>query len=327
MNKRSSGSMFLSKAFVGFLQAKEAAGCSLRTVDGYRRALNDWLAYAGDQAVDHIHAEAVRAYLAYLRTSYTPRRLAGANDRPLSPKTIRNVWAVLSAFFTWAAIEFKIADPMDEIPAPKYQKTEIHPLTREQVEAMLKACDTTREAKTCRRHTFTYARTTAHRDRAIIKVLLDTGLRASELCQLRIDDYDPATGDLRVRFGKGGKTRLAYLEKSARRDVWRYLATRDDADDPDAPLFVGHFNRPMTKDGLRILLTRLGQKAGVPRCHPHRFRHTFALEFLRSGGDVFTLQKLMGHSTLDMVRHYLNLAQVDVRNAHRRASPVDNWRL
>jgi integrase/recombinase XerD len=216
---------------------------------------------------------------------------------------------------------------MDEIPAPKYQKTEIHPLTREQVENLLKACEITREAKTHERRTFTHTRASSHRDRAIIKVLLDTGLRASELCQLRIGDYDPATGDIRVRYGKGGKSRMAYLEKSARRDVWRYLATRDDTDDLDAPLFLGKFNRPMTKDGLRILLTRLGKKAGVPRCHPHRFRHTFALEFLRSGGDVFTLQKLMGHSTLDMVRHYLHLAQVDVRNAHRRASPVDNWRL
>jgi integrase/recombinase XerD len=319
--------MLLSRAFVGFVQAKEAEGCSLRTVDGYRRELHKWLAYQGDCAVASVTVEHARAYLSYLRTNYIPRRITGKNDQPLSPKTIRNVWAALSAFFTWASVEFKIPDPMDEVPAPKYQKTEIHPLTREQVEAMLKACETTREAKTTQRHTFSHTRATANRDRAIIKVLLDTGLRASELCQLRIDDYDPATGDLRVRFGKGGKTRLAYLEKSARRDVWRYLATRDDADDPNAPMFLGHFNRPMTKDGLRILITRLGKKAGVPRCHPHRFRHTFALEFLRSGGDVFTLQKLMGHSTLDMVRHYLNLAQVDVRNAHRRASPVDNWRL
>jgi integrase/recombinase XerD len=319
--------MLLSRAFVGFVQSKEAEGCSLRTVDGYRRELQKWLAYLGDQAVASIAAEHVRAYLSYLRTSYTPRRLTGKNDQPLSPKTIRNVWAVLSAFFTWAAVEFKIPDPMDEVPAPKHQKTEIHPLTREQVEAVLKACENTREARTNQRRTFKHTRATANRDRALIKVLLDTGLRASELCQLRIGDYDPATGDIRVRFGKGGKSRMAYLEKSARRDVWRYLATRDDVDEPDAPLFAGHFNRPMTKDGLRILLTRLGQKAGVPRCHPHRFRHTFALEFLRSGGDVFTLQKLMGHSTLDMVRHYLNLAQVDVRNAHRRASPVDNWRL
>ena len=83
----------------------------------------------------------------------------------------------------------------------------------------------------------------------------------------------------------------------------------------------------MNNTSLRLLLTRLGDKVGVPHCHPHRFRHTFAIEFLRAGGDVFSLQRLLGHSTLDMVKNYVAIAQVDVRNAHRKASPVAHWRL
>ena len=126
---------------------------------------------------------------------------------------------------------------------------------------------------------------------------------------------------------KGGKGRTVFLGKAARHALWRYLADREDGEDANAPLFVGKFNRPLNKDALRHLMAELGAKAQVKKCHPHRFRHTFSITYLRSGGDVFTLQALLGHSSLDMVQHYARIAEVDVEQAHRRASPADNWRL
>jgi integrase/recombinase XerD len=78
---------------------------------------------------------------------------------------------------------------------------------------------------------------------------------------------------------------------------------------------------------IRQVLTELGEKAGVDNCHPHRLRHTFAVEYLRNGGDVFTLQMILGHASLEMVRTYAKLAAMDLKNAHQRASPADKWRL
>lgn len=85
----------------------------------------------------------------------------------------------------------------------------------------------------------------------------------------------------------------------------------------------------MTKGRIEILMKRYAQKAGIRgvRCSPHTLRHTAAITFLRNGGDVFSLQRLLGHSTLEMTRHYCELADVDVKRAHLTASPVDNLGL
>ena len=271
------------------------------------------------------------AFLAWLRYEYQPRRITG-NTAPLAAKTLRNYWVSLSAFFTWAARALRIPNPMRGVPAPRFTKALVQPFTREEIEQLLKAAEYCHEAQTTRRRRFVMRRPTAHRDRALILTLLDTGLRASELCALTVGDVDQATGQVVVTHGeaggaKGGRGRVVYLGQVARRALWRYLASRDDGEERGAPLFLGKGQRRMNKGVLLHLIARLGEKAGVAHAHPHRFRHTFAITYLRSGGDVFTLQALLGHRTMEMVQHYARIAQLDIEAAHRRASPVDNWRL
>ncbi len=330
MNRRLQG-LSLSKALLGFEQYKTAEGLSPTTISSYRDTLKQWLERVGDVDVASITTQDLRAYLAWLRTEYVPKRKNG-DTHPLSAKTIRNVWATFSSFFTWATTEFSMPNPMDGIPGPKFERKPVNPLTKEEVEALLKACDFCREADTVDRRKFTMRRKTARRDRAIILTLLDTGLRASEICSLKVGDVDQRTGRIDVRHGprggaKGNKGRVVFLGKAARRMVWRYLAEREDGEDADAPLFTARYDRPMSRTGLRLVIKSLADKAGVEDCYPHKFRHTFAITYLRAGGDVFTLQALLGHSTLEMVRYYSQVAEIDLQRAHRKASPADSWRL
>jgi integrase/recombinase XerD len=219
--------------------------------------LNLWLEISGDRNIQQVTTQELREYLNYMRNDYTPRRINGNNQKKLSSKTLRNIWISLSAFFTWAGNEFEITSPMKGVPAPKFTQALVETFTKEEIEALLKACEYCQEAQTDKRRKFTMRRPTARRDRAIILTLLDTGLRASELCSLRIGDVDLKSGKVIVRHGigggsKGGKGRTVFMGKSTRRALWRYLADREDSNDPNAPLFLGKSYRPMRKDGLRL---------------------------------------------------------------------------
>ena len=332
MNQRPQG-LNVSKALTGFLQYKSAEGLAPVTVTGYERDLKLWIEYQGDLDIITVTSQHILSFLNYLRTEYVPRRIAGDNSRKLAPKTVYNLYVSLASFFTWASREFDLSNPMKNIPRPRVpEDPPVEPFKKEEVELLIKACDFCEEAVTDRRRKFIMQRSTGKRDKAILLTLLDSGLRAGELCALRIADVDMKTGRVQIRSGeagraKGGKGRVVYLGKSARRFLWRYLAEREEGEDPDAPLFIGKFHRAFNRDALRQLINSLGAKAGVKKCHPHRFRHTFAITYLRSGGDIFTLKSLLGHGSLEMVEHYARIAEVDVEAAHRKASPADNWRL
>ena len=321
----------LSQAIVGFQQHKAAEALSPRTLVSYEQHLKNFLEHVGDLGVSQLKSADIRGYLAWLRADYQPQRFTGS-QAPLSPKTIRNFWVSLSAFFSWISRELELPNPMKNVPGPRFEDAPVEPFSKEDIEVLLKACDFCQQADTTDRRRFTMRRVTGKRDRALILTLLDTGLRASELCALKMGDLEQKTGRLQVKHGraggaKGGKGRTVFLGKAARRALWLYLTTREEAEDAEAPLFIGRFNRPLNRDTLRQVIASLGEKAGVKNCHPHRFRHTFAINFLRNGGNVFALQRILGHESLEMVKRYLSLAQMDLDKAHQDASPVANWLL
>ena len=327
--------LFLSQACEGFIHYKKATGLSPHTILDYQATLKKLRAFfTDDPPLGSLDREKLVTFFAWLQDRYVsePDGVAPRGQIKLAPKTIANIHTNLSSFWSWAAQEgFVTANLIRTIPPPRFTPPAIEPLSEDDIALLLKACDSSRTWKT--RPSVVNRRPSADRDRAIILTLLDTGLRASELCGIRFGDLSLGQKSLKVRGtgpGMEGKERMVFFGRRTGQAIWRCLAGRLDGIRPQDPVFtVGPLAdpRPLTAPVLRKLLDRIADKAGVPHVYPHRFRHTFAINYLRNQGDLFTLQSLLGHSDLAMVRRYARVAQADCAQVHRRASPVDKWRL
>ncbi|HRP25958.1 tyrosine-type recombinase/integrase [Thauera sp.] len=311
--------MRMSDAISGFLLFKLAEGLRPATLSLYRHHLNQFAAWADDPPIEGVKPGDLTAFLAWLREDYRPVRTNG-DTGPLSSQSVYNAWTALKSFWRWAALAVDMPDPMaGRVPRPKVQNVEQVPFSADEVRRLLDAAQARRRGRATSNAYFIHEL----RDRAILLMLLDTGIRAGELVALTVGNAHLPSGRIEILDGKGGKSRVVWLGDHSRPALWRYLQERPNVD-PGAPLFLSG-DGPMTRSWLRKRLVILGERADVPGVYPHKFRHTFAVQYLRNGGDVFTLQALLGHSSLAMVQHYLRLAQADVEHAHRRASPVDNW--
>jgi integrase/recombinase XerD len=327
---RSEIAMNLSQATEGFLLSLRAGGYSISTINLYGYVMKYLAEYLANPDVSSITLTDLNRYFVYLQDEYKPRRKNG-NKNPLSGSTLQNHWKAIRAFFTWACDEFSLKKRPDErLKLPDNNPREIQPFEESEVKAILQAAEYSRVVTPGNRKSFSMRRPTANRDVALILLLVDTGLRAGEVGRLNINDVGK-DGEVHVHpFGNSKrktKGRTVYLGEAGQRSLWRYLANRNDHREEDAPLFLSRDGRRISGDAIRLLIVDLGLKAQVKNAHPHRFRHTFAVEYLRNGGDVFTLQRILGHASLEMVNKYLQLAKADTKNAHRRASPVDRWKL
>jgi integrase/recombinase XerD len=312
--------MLLKDAIKGFL-LDAAVEYSPATIPPMRTYLNQFANYFENRDVNTITPEALRAYFAYLKHDYEPKRL-NKKTGPLSGSALDNHWKSIRVFFKWSETNLQAHRPDINLPRPKFILPEIHPFAPEEVKALLAACKYSLEIKPANRIPYKIKLPHADRDTAILLILLDTGVRIGEFCRLRLEDVSLESGEVYVkpfRDSRKSRPRTVFIGAATRKAIWKYTTNKDLR--PDDRLFN------LTESSIRHTLRHIGEKANVSSVHPHRFRHTFAITYLRNGGDVFTLQRIMGHATLDMVRRYLDLAKSDDGNAHRRASPVDNWRL
>ncbi len=294
----------LSESFLLHLQASRRSRGTIvmytRILDRFARFLEAQLGCAptGDALTRH----AARGYLVHLQQQ---PRFADVPDRRggrLAPATLNQHARALRAFARWLWDEgFTAEHRLDRLKLPKVPQTEIEPLTAAEVERLLAVFDPRK----------VYDRRTA----AIVGLLVDTGMRTGELAALRQGDVNLHIGELRVVVA--GRRALSLLR--------RYLHHRPPGlGRASDRLFVTASGRALDPGQIGHIVQRLRRRSGIPRLYAHLLRHTFAVHFLRNGGNPLTLQRLLGHASLATTNRYVTLATGDLVEAHRRSSPLDN---
>ena len=269
--------------------------------------------------VTRITAREIRAFTLYLqrKSCFSEHPYIQPRQHGLSSHTVHCYLRSVRAFWSWLAEEEIVSDnPFLKVKMPRVTKKVIPTFSPAQLQQLLSVIDTSTAE--------------GFRDYTIILTLLDSGLRISELTGIMMGDLRLDDGLIKV-LGKGGKERHIPVGTQVQRLLWRYISRhRPQPLNPNGDfLFLTRDGNRLTKSHIETRMVRYGRRAGISgvRVSPHTLRHTAAVSFLRNGGDVFSLQRLLGHSSLEMTRHYCQLADVDVKKAHLSASPVDNLSL
>ena len=286
----------------------------------YRTLLTNLLWYAHHHRwptdISLITREHIRSFLDYV--SHESYRWPGAQRSSLkkaSPATVYHYGKVVKTLFNWAEEEEYIpANPLARLKLGRPRYKEVEPYSDDEIRAMLNVCDDDIQQR---------YRFLGIRNKAIISLLIDTGLRVSELGGIKLSDLDPKLRQVRV-MGKGAKTRVVPTSGEARKALRQYLVDARPKRRGDDLLWQTE-DGPMSTRSIKVMIARLKQRAGVNSGGgAHRFRHYFATHYLEGGGDINTLRLLLGHATLAMVLKYSRY--VDAKKAflaHETFSPLD----
>ncbi|WPL43559.1 tyrosine-type recombinase/integrase [Priestia megaterium] len=224
--------------------------------------------------------------------------------------TINANLRAIRALFNFLESECLIVkNPVKKLKLVKQKKTVIQTFSREEIRLLFDKP---------KKSTFT-----GLRDYTIMMFLLETGVRVKELCGIRIKDVNFQDGIVTIREAKGFKERNVPIQRIMKKQLALYLQVRGQLEHDF--LFVNIDNNPIQIRAVQQFIANYGRLAGIKnvRCSPHTFRHTFAKMSVQNGADVFTLQTVLGHTSMDMVRNYVNMFSNELRDNHRKFSPIE----
>lgn len=283
----------LHDAYTDFILSRQAMLCSPQTIRFYNYTAGKFIKYLEKNGVtnpDSTTARHIRAYLATLV------------ERRLSDSYIHGHARAIRTLIRFWHSEKYILEPIS-FQMPAIAKKRLPVLSAGDIRLVISACQTVR-------------------DKALVLLLVDTGLRRAEVCALNWDDVDIPSGLVRVVRGKGGKARSVVIGVKTRRALLAYR--REITPSEQGPLFQTRQGTRLSYNGLRSALLRIGNKVEV-HVTPHALRRTFATLSLRAGMNLLQLQAMLGHSSLEMTRRYIQMIDDDLLEAHKLHGPVDSF--
>ena len=315
----------MGNAIEDYLLDHEGGNHSLKTLQWHRTALGLLKSFLEQERtitlVGEVDAQDINAWFAYMRK--TP----GGYGKPRAERTIQTYARSARAFSHWLVRrEIIERNPFDRVVFPKVGRPLIQTIEAEEFEQLLLACAPPNESGQM-------ADRAAVRNRAILWLLYDTGIRVSELCGLRLGDFDRRHGVITVQ-GKGSKERRIALGSNCLRNLLYYLDRHRPGEEELAEwgsagedhLFLAETRTPLTKNGVTLLFARLRKRAGITdkRISAHIFRHSFAIRYLVLGNDPFSLQELLGHEDMTTVKNYMHMNDETIQAQKRKYSPGDH---
>lgn len=289
---KASASISLEEAYTDFVLSREAMLCRPRTIQFYVFTLGkfmDWIAKGSVVRADEISARHVRMYLSALA------------QRELADTYVHSHARAIRTFVRFLHSEgYHPSEVKFQMPAIAQKRLPV--LVADELRQVISVCKQSR-------------------DLALVLLMADTGIRRAELCALNWGDIDINKGTIAIREGKGGKFRTVIAGVRTRRALLKYRRTV--LSERSSPVLQTRSGGRMSHNGLRSMLLRIGNRAGI-RLSPHILRRTFATLSLRAGMNPLHLQGLLGHSSLEMTNHYVQMLDDDLQMAHKAFGPIDN---
>ncbi len=296
----------LQKLITDFLEHLEIEkGRSQKTIQNYHFYLNRFVDWAHAKKLEDVTADKIRQFRLWMN-----RSIVGRDDESIKTNTQNYHLIALRTFLKYCAKRDLPCLPADKIELAKQAERQVEFLEAEELTRMLEA-------------TKKMSGILGLRDQAILETLFSTGLRVSELTNLKIENINLKRDEFTVR-GKGGKTRIVFLSDAARACLKAYLDRRVDT---SPYLFASHDraragrnqNTPLTPRSVQRLVERYALSAGVTkRITPHTLRHTFATDLLRNGADIRSVQSMLGHSSITTTQVYTHVTDKQLREVHKK---------